>query len=86
MPHAAWNAGDDEVHVLARDGRTTSAGVPRDPLRLAVVLREFEDEIVFIRPPAVVQRAILRPLAAIGRLLGYRAEYPYRRAERGVAA
>ena len=105
MPHAAWNAGDDEVHVLvdfrpalrtetafvtlaglARDGRTTSAGVPRDPLRLAVVLREFEDEIVFVRPPAVVQRAILRPLAAIGRLLGYRAEYPYRRAERGVAA
>jgi quercetin dioxygenase-like cupin family protein len=99
-PHAAWNAGDEEVHVLvdfrpalrteiafealaglARDGRTTSAGVPRNPLQLALVLREFEAEIYFVRPPLAVQKVLLGPLAALGRMLGYRAEHPYRRAE-----
>jgi quercetin dioxygenase-like cupin family protein len=96
VPHAAWNAGDQDVHVLvdfrpalrteiafetlaglARDGMTTSAGIPRNPLRLALILREFEDEIQFVRPPQALQRAILGPLARIGRGLGYRAEYPY---------
>ena len=99
-PHAAWNAGDEEVHVLvdfrpalrteiafealaglARDGKTTSAGVPRNPLQLALVLREFEDEIYFVRPPLTVQKVLLGPLAALGRVLGYRAAYPYRRAD-----
>jgi quercetin dioxygenase-like cupin family protein len=95
-PHAAWNAGDDEVHVLvdfrpalkterafetlaglARDGKTNRTGVPKNPLRLALILREFEEEIYFVRPPLAVQRVILGALAFIGRLLGYRAEYPY---------
>ena len=95
-PHAAWNAGNDEVHVLvdfrpalrterafetlaglARDGKTNGAGVPKNPLQLALILREFEEEIYFVRPPLVVQRVILGALAFIGRLLGYRAEFPY---------
>jgi hypothetical protein len=96
-PHAAWNAGEDEVHALvdfepalrterafetlaglARDGKTNRAGVPRNPLQLARILREFEEEIFyFVRPPLGVQRVILGALAFIGRLLGYRAEYPY---------
>ena len=95
-PHAVWNAGDDEVHVLvdfepalrterafetlaglARDGKTNRAGAPKNPLRLALILREFEEEIYFVRPPLVVQKMILGALAFIGRLLGYRAEYPY---------
>ena len=95
-PHAAWNAGDDEVHALVdfepalrterafetlagltRDGKTNRAGVPRNPLQLALILREFEEEIYFVRPPLAVQRVILGALAFIGRLLGYRAEYPY---------
>jgi quercetin dioxygenase-like cupin family protein len=94
--HAAWNAGDEEVHVLvdfrpalrtarafetlaglARDGKTNKAGAPKNPLQLALILREFEEEIYFVRPPLVVQRVILGALAFIGRLLGYRAEYPY---------
>jgi quercetin dioxygenase-like cupin family protein len=66
---------------LARDGKTTRVGVPRDPLRLALVLREFAPELRFARPPLAVQRALLGILAAIGRWLGYRAEYPYRRAK-----
>jgi quercetin dioxygenase-like cupin family protein len=95
-PHAAWNAGDDEVHVLvdfrpalrtetafetlaglARDGKTARAGVPKNPLQLALILREFEKEIYFVRPPLAIQRVILGALAFVGRLLGYRAEYPY---------
>ena len=95
-PHAAWNAGHDEVHVLvdfrpalrtetafetlaglARDGKTNRAGAPKNPLRLALILREFEEEIYFVRPPLAVQRVILGALARVARLLGYRAEYPY---------
>jgi quercetin dioxygenase-like cupin family protein len=95
-PHAAWNAGDGEVHVLvdfrpalrteiafetlaglARDGKTNGAGAPRNPLLLALVLREFEDEIYFVWPPLAIQRVIFGVLAKVGWLLGYRAEYPY---------
>src|SRR5919112_493786 len=94
--HAAWNAGDDEVHVLvdfrpalrterafetlaglARDGKTNKAGAPKNPLLLALILREFEEEIYFVRPPLAVQRVIFGTLARVARLLGYRAEYPY---------
>ena len=62
---------------LARDGKTTKTGIPRNPLRAALILRHFEDEIWFVRPPLAVQRVILGALAATARLLGYRAEYPY---------
>jgi quercetin dioxygenase-like cupin family protein len=94
--HAAWNAGDGEVHALvdfrpalrtetafetlaglARDGKTNGAGAPRNPLLLALVLRHFEDEIYFVRPPLAVQRVIFGALAGVAWLLGYRAEYPY---------
>ena len=40
-------------------------------------MRDYEDEIYLARPPLFVQRAIFGVLASIGRLLGYRAEYPY---------
>jgi quercetin dioxygenase-like cupin family protein len=70
---------------LARDRMTTAAGVPRNPLRLALVLREFEHEIRFVRPPLALQKAILGPLARLGRILGYRAEYPYRQDVRHAA-
>ena len=104
-PHAAWNAGDDEVHVLvdfrptlrterafealaglARDGKTNSAGAPKNPLRLALILREYEEEIYFVRPPLYVQRVIFGALAKVARLLGYRAEYPYPYAKQGEAS
>ena len=99
--HTAWNAGDDEVHVLvdlrpalrtewafetlaalAQAGRTTDAGIPRNPLRLAQILRHYDDEIRLARPPLALQRAVLGPLAAIAHSLGYRPVYwyDYRRA------
>jgi quercetin dioxygenase-like cupin family protein len=94
--HAAWNAGDDTVHVLvdfrpalrtevafetlaglARDGKTNGAGAPKNPLLLALVLHEYEDEIYFVKPPLAVQRVVFGALAKVARLLGYRAEHPY---------
>ncbi len=62
---------------LAQDGKTNEAGAPKDPLLLALVLRHFEDEIYFVRPPLYLQRVVFGALASIARLLGYRAEYPY---------
>ena len=62
---------------LARGGKTNRAGVPKNPLRLALILRHFKDEIYFVRPPLAVQRVIFGVLAKVGWLLGYRAEYPY---------
>ena len=62
---------------LAQDAKTTSAGAPKNPLQLALVLRHFEDEIYLARPPLAVQRVLMAPLAALARLLGLRPEYPY---------
>jgi quercetin dioxygenase-like cupin family protein len=103
--HAAWNAGEDEVHALidfrpalrtevafetlaalAREGKTNRAGAPKNPLRLALIAREYEDEIYFVRPPLAVQRVIFGALASIGRMLGYRADYPYRYPRRSEAS
>ena len=36
---------------LARDGKTTRAGIPRNPLQAAVIVRHYEDEIYFVRSP-----------------------------------
>jgi hypothetical protein len=62
---------------LARDGKTNGAGAPKNLLRLAFVLGEFEEEIYFVCPPLFVQRIVFGALAGVLRLLGYQAEYPY---------
>jgi hypothetical protein len=52
---------------------------------LALVLREYEDEIYFVRPPLFVQKVIFGVLAKVARLLGYQTVYPYPYAsERGL--
>jgi len=53
-----------------------------DLLQLAVLLREYEDELHLARSLLSVQRVAFGALAAVGRLLGYRAHYPYPYAER----
>jgi hypothetical protein len=60
---------------LASDGKTNRKGLP-NPLRLAVLMREFEDELHLARPSVKLQRALFGPLAALGRVLGYRGWYP----------
>jgi quercetin dioxygenase-like cupin family protein len=60
---------------LAADGKTNQKGLP-NPLRLAVMMREYEDEVRLARPSVRVQRALFGPLAVIGRAIGYRGWYP----------
>ena len=60
---------------LAADGKTNRKGLP-NPLHLAVLMREFGDELHLASPPPAAQTAMFIPLAALGRLLGYRGCYP----------
>lgn len=60
---------------LAGDGRTDEKGMP-GLLQLAAISREFEDAIVFRRPPRIVQRALFGVLAPLARRRGYRGVYP----------
>jgi quercetin dioxygenase-like cupin family protein len=69
----------ETVTGLAREGKTNKAGVPKNPLRLALIAHDYEDEIYLAQPPLFVQRVIF----GVGRLLGYRAEYPYPYGDRG---
>jgi mannose-6-phosphate isomerase-like protein (cupin superfamily) len=60
---------------LQRDGKVNpKSGLP-NPLQWAVISREYEDEIYLASPPLFVQRVHFGLLAAIGKLLGYRARY-----------
>ena len=64
----------ETLFALGRDGKVDAKGNP-SPLQLAVIGREFAEEGRPTRPPAAVQRVLLPPLAALGRLRGYRAVY-----------
>ena len=59
---------------LARDGKVGRRGEP-NPLRLAVIFREFSELGRPTRPSPAVQRVLFAPLAALGELLGYRGRY-----------
>lgn len=62
---------------LAQDGKVNpKTGLP-NPLQMAVVMRMHRDVIVLARPAQPVQAMLFGTLALIGRLLGYRAVYPY---------
>src|SRR5215203_1694100 len=61
---------------LAQDGKLNEKGLP-SMLQLAVMVPHFGDEIRLTSPPWFVQRATFGALAPLGRLLGYRPEYPY---------
>lgn len=59
---------------LARDGKLGRRGFP-SLLQLAVIARAFVPEGYAAKPPPAIQRALLGPLAAIGRRRGYRPWY-----------
>jgi len=64
---------------LARDGKTTKQGIPKNPLQLAVLVDETRGMFYSSRVPVAVQEAFLTlfgVLALVGRLLGYKARYP----------
>ena len=98
VPHAWWNAGDHEGHVLvglrpalrteeffetffglAQAGKVDKkTGLP-NLLVLALMMREFEQEIYLARPPVAVQKVLFSVLGSIGRLRGYQGRYTYPR-------
>ena len=66
---------------LAQDGKLNDKGLP-SLLQMAVSVPYFGDGGRLTSPPWAVQRAVFAVLAPVGRLLGYRAEYPYPRVKR----
>jgi quercetin dioxygenase-like cupin family protein len=65
----------ETVFGLARLGHTNAMGMPH-PLQLALTAQEFDDVIVFRKPPPAVQRVLFSALAPVARWRGYRATYP----------
>lgn len=59
---------------LARDGRVMETGMPK-PLDLALFVREFKREVRGPLSPGALQRAMLAPLARIGRARGLADRY-----------
>ena len=55
----------------AKDRKTNARGLP-NPFRLAVLMREYRNEIRLARPPAAVQAVVFGLMAVVGRLMGYR--------------
>jgi quercetin dioxygenase-like cupin family protein len=64
---------------LAQAGKVNQkTGLP-NPFVMALIMREFEDEIYLAQPPLPVQRVLFSVLGAIGRMCGYRGRYAYPR-------
>jgi quercetin dioxygenase-like cupin family protein len=59
---------------LAADGKTSKKGMP-NPLRLAVIARQYFDEVRLPLIPHALQRAALALGAPIGKAFGYREVY-----------
>jgi hypothetical protein len=65
------------TYGLARDGApVTPSGMLLNPLRLAVLLAEFDDMLSLGALPVWLQRLGVAVLAPLGRLAGYDNEYP----------
>src|SRR5918996_1730914 len=56
---------------LAVDGKTNAKGMP-SPLQLVAIATEFDDVVIFRRPPRAVQRLLFGALAPLARARGYR--------------
>lgn len=73
---------------LDHDGLCGPSGVPRNPLRAAVVIRSMQAENLLAGPPPWLQRLGIGLMAPLGRLFGYEPTYvsAARRAATGVEA
>jgi quercetin dioxygenase-like cupin family protein len=64
---------------LAQAGKVDKkTGLP-NPLVLALIMREFKQEICLAQPPVPVQSVLFTVMGSVGRLLGYRGRYDYPR-------
>lgn len=62
---------------LAQAGKVSAkSGLP-NLFQLAVMMRAYQAVLILARPPRPVQTLLFGSLAAIGRVLGYKADYPY---------
>lgn len=62
---------------LAQNGKVNpKTGLP-NLFQLAVVMRAFRNELILARPSRLVQTVLFGLLTPIGRLLGFKAKYPY---------
>jgi quercetin dioxygenase-like cupin family protein len=78
-PALNMESGFETAWRLAREGKATASGMPKNPLQLAVIASAHKDEAYLTHPPIPVQKAMvgaLSLLAPVGRALGYRARYP----------
>jgi len=66
----------ETFYGLAKDGKTNSDGVPSF-WQLAVTAPTYFDVNHLANPPLPVQKALFGVLRPIGRLLGYKSDYPY---------
>ena len=62
---------------LAQDGKVSAKTLLPNLFQLAVMMRAYQDVLVLARPPRPVQTLLFGSLAVVGRLLGYKADYPY---------
>ena len=60
--------------ALAKEGKTNRKGMPK-PVHLALFVREYENEVRAPFPPPAVVKALMAPLAAIGRARGHDERY-----------
>jgi quercetin dioxygenase-like cupin family protein len=72
--------------ALARDGKTTKAGVPYNPFQLAVAAHAYWGEFRTCFPPRTLQRVLLPPGARLGRALGYDSRFEPRTPATGALA
>jgi quercetin dioxygenase-like cupin family protein len=63
--------------ALARAGKTTKRGLPRNLFQLAVTFGEYSKAIYATAPPRAVQQLLFSVLVPIGRRLGYQPDEPY---------
>lgn len=60
---------------LAQDGKTDAKGMPK-PLQLVLVGKEFEDVVIFSKPPRWLFNLMYTVLGPIARMQGYKGSYP----------
>ena len=65
----------EAVAGLVADGKTTPAGIPRNPLQLGATFWHFRHESRVTSPPVWVQNLILPPLWALAKVFGVRPYY-----------
>ncbi|GIW01951.1 hypothetical protein [Roseiflexus sp.] len=59
---------------LAKAGKLNEKGLPNLFL-MAVLMREYDQEIRVQQPPRLVQKLLMWSLSPLGRLIGYRGVY-----------